>query len=272
MANKNVKNVEETNVVKASEVKGTPNNVGQEIAPVKASEEVISCTMTEEEHVARKNRIYEKMEQGLRLSWDIIVDITSARSRNEQELDGYSKSSEDFLKWANDMFEMGATQVKQAIRIVEFYGSIDDKGEYTLEDKYKRYTKEKLDIIQRLPQVKTKADFDSATEALGIMPSTSEGVLKDLVKQAKGIESKDEKSKDEKPKEKKVSEKDIKESEVYKKVENELNGTKDLAVNLTKLVRDFLHYAKDNKMNDKAFREAYIKEVEASGLIIDTDK
>ena len=216
----------EENVPRETSVHGTTNNIGQEIGQQLPSADVIKCTMTDEEHEARKTRIHEKMQQGLSISWDIMVDITSAWSRNEQELDGYTSSSEDFLKWANEQFGMKDTQVKQARRVLEFYGKIDDKGEYTLEDKYKRYTKEKLDIIQRLPQLKTKAQFDDVTEALGIVPSTSEGVLKDIVRQAKGLpapQPKDNKKDGKKsgtPDDTQPSVESIKSSDTYKKVES----------------------------------------------------
>lgn len=217
MAN-NTKEIKET-----KEVKGMTNNVGQEIAKQAPSTDVISCTMTDEEHKARVERIHTKMEQGLRLSWDIIVDIASAKERNEQELDGYTKSAEDFNKWANELFGMGETQIKQAVRLVGFYGSIDNKGEYTLDDKYKRYTKEKLDIIQRIPQLKTKAQFDEVVDTFGIMPSTSEGVLKEIVREAKGLPQKDETEETKDNKKSKKSEKisvddikAIKDTEVYK--------------------------------------------------------
>lgn len=186
MANKEVNT--NNNVSRETSVNGTANNVGQEIqAQGGTNTDVVVCTMTEEEHRARIERIHERQEMGLKLSWDIMVDITSAWSRNEQVLDGYNQSSEDFLRWAYLTFNIKDTQVKQARRVVEFYGRIDDKGEYTLEDKFKRYTKEKLDIIQRLPQMTTKAKFDDTIEALGITPSTSEDNLKAIVREAKGL-------------------------------------------------------------------------------------
>ena len=219
MANKN-NTVNKDNTT----VKGTVNNVGQEISKQAPSVDVISCTMTNEEHKARVERIHTKMEQGLRLSWDIIVDIASAKERNEQELDGYTKSADDFNKWANELFGMGETQVKQAIRLVGFYGSIDDKGEYSIDDKYKRFTKEKLDIIQRIPQLKTKAQFDDVCETFGIMPNTSEGVLKEIVKEAKGITDKTDSAEDKaakkEKKEKEQTTEQIKSSVEYKTLES----------------------------------------------------
>ena len=247
MANKVTEN-------KATSVKGTANNVGQEIVKQAPTTEVVNCTMTEEEHKARVERITTKMEQGLKLSWDIIVDITSAKERNEQELDGYTSSAEDFNKWANDLFGMGDTQIKQAVRLVQFYGSIDDKGEYTLEDKYKRYTKEKLDIIQRLLNVKklTKAGFDETVNALGIMPSTSEGILKEMVKQAKGIEDKGATE---------DGEKDTKKKTTKSEVEQELEFVKaDIARferlhNVeSKAIGDITLLLNNEKVNDKDFR------------------
>lgn len=226
MANKTLS--KENNVSRETSVKGTTNNAGQEIKNLAPSTDIISCTMTEEEHHARVERIHNKMEQGLRLSWDILVDITSAKERKEQTLDGYSDSTEDFNKWAMELFGMGETQIKQASRLIGFYGSIDDKGEYSLDDKYKRYTKEKLDIIQRIPQLKTKAQFDEVTESLGIMPSTSEGVLKQIVREAKGLPEKAEKTEEEKKLEKEAKQaakdvKEIKESRPYIELESKRN-------------------------------------------------
>ena len=180
------------NVSRETSVSGTTNNVGQEITAMKALEgetDVISCTMTEEEHKARKERIYEIQEKCLKGSWDMMVEIASAKERKEQTLDGYNETEADFEKWALEMFGIKSTQVRQYVRILTTYGKMDDKGEYTLEDKYKRYTREKLDIIQRHPQFKTRASFDTLTDALGITPSTSEDVLKELVREAKGLPS-----------------------------------------------------------------------------------
>lgn len=254
MANKTVskENTNKENVSRETLVKGTTNNAGQEIKNLAPSADVISCTMTEEEHHARVERIHNKMEQGLRLSWDILVDITSAKERKEQTLDGYSDSTEDFNKWAMELFGMGETQVKQASRLIGFYGSIDDKGEYSLDDKYKRYTKEKLDIIQRIPQLKTKAQFDEVTESLGIMPSTSEGVLKQIVREAKGLPEKVEKTEEEKKAEKEAKQtakdvKEIKESRPYIELESKRNTLQEFITNMrveAKKVAD----SKDNKL------------------------
>jgi hypothetical protein len=253
MANKiNSKDVKETKTT--TEVKGTTNNVGQEITKLQATD-VVVCTMTEEEHKARIERINTKMEQGLKLSWDILVDITSAKERHEHVLDGYDDTTEAFNKWAMALFGMGETQIKQASRLISFYGSIDDKGEYSLDDKYKRYTKEKLDIIQRIPKLKTKAQFDEVTETFGIMPSTSESVLKEIVREAKGLPQKTEeekaKEKEEKAKAKeqeavKKTAEEVKANPMYKEVE----GKRDV---LLKYVQDLYTEAKTIKdsKNDK---------------------
>ena len=190
--NKNTKveetKVEETKVDDVSRETSAPNvnNVGQEIQPLGATN-VVTCTMTEEEHKARVDRIHEKQAQGLRISWDIMVDITSAKERKEQSLDGYEETEKGFEEWCETTFNIKSTQVRQAVRVLSVYGKVDDKGEWSLEDKYKRYTKEKLDIIQRHPKFTTKASFDNLVEALGITPATSEGALKTLVREAKGL-------------------------------------------------------------------------------------
>ena len=211
------------NASRETSISGTPNNVRQEISALKPSEgDVISCTMTEEEHKARKERIYEIQEKCLKGSWDMMVEIASAKERKEQTLDGYNETEADFEKWALEMFGIKSTQVRQYVRILTTYGKMDDKGEYTLEDKYKRYTREKLDIIQRHPQFKTRASFDTLTDSLGITPSTSEDVLKDLVREAKGLPAPQPKTSEPKPKNNKNSEpsvEDIKSSDTFKVVD-----------------------------------------------------
>lgn len=253
MANNKNEKTKVENVSRETSVHGTNNNVGQEVSKMQPSTDVISCTMTDEEHKARIERIHAKMEAGLKLSWDILVDITSAKERKEQTLDGYSETEADFNKWAMELFGMGETQIKQASRLIGFYGSIDDKGEYTLEDKYKRYTKEKLDIIQRLPQLKTRAQFDEVVESLGIMPNTSEGVLKEIVREAKGLPQKDDTKKDDTKKEKKpekISVTDvsaIKQTEAYKQVDSKRDMLLQFTASMREEAKKVIE-SKDNKL------------------------
>ena len=254
--------------VKQEEVKGTPNNAGQEIEKLTPSEVVTTCTMTNEEHEARKQRIHDKMEQGLRLSWDIMADIVSANERHEHTLDGYEDTSEGFLKWANVEFSMGDTQVKQAIRIMGIYGSIDDKGEYTIDDKFKRYTKEKLDIIQRFPAFKTKSNFDDIVESLGIMPNTSEGVLKEMVREAKGLPAPNDKDNDKDNK--KDNDKDTKKD--AKTLQKELDGVQADKNRLERLhniesktIGDIVLILNNDKVSDKDFRQKVRDIIKAMG-------
>ena len=269
MANKEVKNtnkaVEEAKaVVKQEEAKGTPNNAGQEIEKLQPSEVVTTCTMTDEEHEARKSRIRDKQEQGLRLSWDIMADIVSANERHEHTLDGYEDTAKGFLEWANTEFSIGDTQVKQAIRIMGIYGTIDDKGEYTIEEKYKRYTKEKLDIIQRFPAFKTKSNFDDIVESLGIMPSTSEGVLKEMVREAKGLPA---------PANNKDNKDDNKDNKKdAKTLQKELDGVQADKNRLERLhnvesktIGDIVLILNNEKLSDKDFRQKVREIIDAMG-------
>ena len=271
MANKEVKNtnkaVEEAKaVVKQEEAKGTPNNAGQEIEKLQPSEVVTTCTMTNDEHEARKTRIREKQEQGLRLSWDIMTDIVSANERHEHTLDGYEDTAKGFLEWANTEFSIGDTQVKQAIRIMGIYGTIDDNGEYTIEEKYKRYTKEKLDIIQRFPAFKTKSNFDDIVESLGIMPSTSEGVLKEMVREAKGLPAPADNKDDKDNKDNKDTKKDA------KTLQKELDGVQADKNRLERLhnveaktIGDIVLLLNNDKVSDKDFRNKVREIIDAMG-------
>ena len=273
MANKEVKNnnkvVEEAKnvsretIVKQEEAKGTQNNAGQEIEKLQPSEIVTTCTMTNEEHEARKTRIREKQEQGLRLSWDIMADIVSANERHEHTLDGYEDTAKGFLEWANTEFSIGDTQVKQAIRIMGVYGTIDDKGEYTIEEKYKRYTKEKLDIIQRFPAFKTKSNFDDIVESLGIMPSTSEGVLKEMVREAKGLpapaDNKDDKDNKDTKKDAKTLQKELDGVQADKNRLERLHNVE------SKTIGDIVLILNNEKVSDKDFRQKVREIIDAMG-------
>ena len=252
MANKknNTKAVE--NVSRETSVHGTTNNVGQEIEKIAPSEtEVVSCTMTEEEHQARKERIIEIQEKCLRGSWDMMVEIASAKSRKEQTLDGYSESEGDFEKWALEQFGIKSTQVRQYVRVLETYGRLADNGEYTLEEKYKRYTREKLDIIQRHPQFKTRASFDALVDALGITPSTSEDILKELVREAKGLPAPQTKEKAKSSKadaEHVVTVEEVKETQLYK----DTLETRDILLKWVSDIRAEAREVADSKDNKKA--------------------
>ena len=243
------------NVSRETSVKGTNNNVGQEIKPVKPSEVVATCTMTEEEHKARVNMIYEMQARGIQCEWTIMASITSAKERKEQTLDGYGDSEADFNKWVGDLFEIKDTQVKQMSRIMHVYGTLADNGEWSIAEKFTRYSKEKLDIIQSFPQFKTKANFDELVDALGITPATSCAVLKTLRAEAKGITQKEEPTKKEaeasETTEKTMSTKEVKEikdSEPYK----ELDRKKDI---MLKFISEHAVEAKkvaDSKKNELA--------------------
>ena len=242
-----------------NKVTGTKNNVGQEIAEAKAAE-VSTCTMTEDEHKARIERIRNAQAQGRDAEFSIMVEIASAKQRHEQELDGYANTEKAFLQWANDMFELGDTQIKQAVRILGVYASVDDKGEYTLPDKFRMYSKEKLDLIQAFPQFKTRADFDALVDALGITPATSCAVIKQLKAEAKGIETKT----DEAKAETKEAKAEAKEKITREKIESTplFIETKD---SLT-LCKDFitLAYTKRNEKDFGKWYEVQFKELEKS--------
>lgn len=233
------------------------NNMNNEIKEMKASEVVATCTMTEEEHKARIERIYDAQRKGTELEWNIMVELKSAKERHEQTLSGYGDTEADFIKWVGDLFEIKDTQVKQMSRLVGIYGSIADNGEWSIEPKYTRFSKEKLDIIQRHKDFHAKSDFDEIVNALGITPETSCANIKAIINKANGKQLEDKTATDKPSKEEKEAKKtveEIKSSDVYKALVDEEKLVKDF-------VTRFYGYAKDNAMSDKDFRKAYIAEV-----------
>ena len=199
MANKNTNKVENTtvnnttgsvttdvNVSRETSIQGSTNNVGQEIKAM-GQDVVTTPTMTEEEHKNHMETMYKYGLQGRIADMSLKVEIKTAYDKKEHLLDGYDDTTKAFYKWAEDKFELKETQVKQAIRVIPIFGKIDDKGYWSMEDKYKVYGLEKLDRIQSHPKFKL-SDFDSFTEVLGISEKSTVADIKAIVARAKGKE------------------------------------------------------------------------------------
>ena len=240
--------------VETKNVKSTQNNAKQEIKELAPSDVVATCTMTEAEHTARKDRIYSAQRKGNELMWSIMTELKSAKERKEQTLDGYGDTENDFIKWVGDLFEIKDTQVKQMSRIVGVYGTLADNGEWSIEPKFTRYTKEKLDIIQRHKDFKTKFDFDEIVSALGITPETSCANLKAIINRANGKAIEDKKEDDKlnpKTPKKEVTEKIVKESEVYKSLEDDKNRLERMHNTEKDVIGKILIVVNDAKKSDK---------------------
>ena len=256
MANKtNVNNTKEN-------VKGMTNNVGQEIAPMQASEhEVVTTpTMTETEHEEHMNKMLGLYITANTSDVALKSEILTSYDKKEYVLDGYADTEDGFQKWAEDNFNIKKTQAKQLKRVIPIFGTKDSNGYWSIEDKYSAYGLEKLDRIQSHPKFKL-AQFDTFTEALGITDKTTVAELKTMIAEAKGKskteESKTEESKTEESKteEKKLTTEDvkeIKESEPYKEIESK----RDTLLNFVSSHITEAYKVKDSKDNKLAM--AYI--------------
>lgn len=234
------------------------NNVNNDIKELKPSTDVVTCTMTNDEHEARVKGIREAQANGRTLEWYVMTQLVSAKERHEQTLDSYDDSEKGFNNWVMDNFEIGETQVKQAVRLIRVYGDLDlNNNEWSINPKFTLFGKEKLDIIQRHKDFKTKGDFDAITKALDITPYTSRETIRQLINQANGkaIETKSgtpSETKEERQAKKDV--KEIKETDTYKELEHNFTDTKTF-------IAKWFSYANDKKMSDKDFREKFIDAV-----------
>ena len=176
--------VTDDNVSRETSVSGTENNVGQEIKAM--GQDIVSTpTMTEDEHKEHMEKMFNYGLQGRLADMSLKVEIKTAYDKKEHLLDGYDDTTKSFYKWAEDKFELKETQVKQAIRVIPIFGQLDDKGYWSMEDKFKAYGLEKLDRIQSHPKFKL-SDFDTFTEVLGITDKSTVADIKAIVAKAKG--------------------------------------------------------------------------------------
>lgn len=176
-------------------IKGTTNNVGQEIKPIQASEVVSTPAMTEQEHKEHMSKMLGLYISANASDVALKAEILASYEKKEYVLDGYNDSEEGFQKWAEDNFNIKKTQAKQLKRVIPIFGTKDSAGYWTIDNKYAVYGLEKLDRIQSHPKFKL-SQFDNFTEALGITDKTTVAELKDIVAEAKG-KNRDEQKTDE---------------------------------------------------------------------------
>ena len=219
----------DVNVSRETLVSGTENNVGQEIKAI-GQDIVTTPTMTEDEHKEHMEKMFNYGLQGRLADMSLKVEIKTAYDKKEHLLDGYDDTTKSFYKWAEDKFELKETQVKQAIRVIPIFGQLDDKGYWSMEDKFKVYGLEKLDRIQSHPKFKL-SDFDTFTEVLGITDKSTVADIKAIVAKAKGKGNDDttgdnttdttgDNTTDTKKDSKKIDISQVKSSEAYKELDN----------------------------------------------------
>ncbi len=274
MANKENKN---------NNVKGTNNNVGQEIkqteATIKAEVgEVVGIEtptdMTEERYNEYVGTIGETLKVALgsklilaRLYVECDELGAYKYEKNENGAQKYNTTEE----WLADKFgvSLSEKQLGTYKRVIKTFGERQDNGSYKIADKFALYGIEKLDRIQASKEFETRNDFDTIVNGAGINDMMSANTIvsalsKYHVSQLSDEELEKYNAKEAEKKanaEKRENEKKEKTDKITE-LENKVKVEKEQRASIADFTRKFYGYAKDDKMDDKQFREAFIKEFE----------
>ena len=173
-------------------------------------------------------------------------------------------SMSDFAEKELDL-KLTDKQLKNYVRLVNIYGEKQEDGTYTIADKFVAYGIDKLDRIQTHPDFHSRADFDAIIKATGINPFTSATDIRAILGRLKDKDY-DKKLEDKKQEaEDKKQERTTKEEKLNAEVSKltaDVKAEREKTDTLKTWVVKFYGYAKDNKMPDKKFREAFIEEFE----------
>lgn len=178
MANKTNK-VQET---KEAKVKGTANNVGQEIAKNEATittevGEVVAVetptTLTEE----RYNNYVEALNNTLKIARSsalvlarIYVECDELGAYKLETNEQGGQKYNDVYEWLADKFGvvLSDKQLGTYKRVVKTFGVKQADGSYQIADKFAVYGIEKLDKIQAVKEFNTRNDFETVVNGSGI--------------------------------------------------------------------------------------------------------
>lgn len=118
---------------------------------------------------------------------DVAECIATLNFTKAYVLKGYASIEE----YCETEYSIKKTQVNLALRIVSKYCTEDNKrlGDFSIEDKFKDYGADKLDIIQKIDNFSID-NFDALVESLEITPKTTLADLKSIYRKSKGIEEK----------------------------------------------------------------------------------
>lgn len=176
---------------------------------------------------------------------DVAECIASLNFSKAYVLKGYATIEE----YCENEYSIKKTQVNLALRIVSKYCTEDNKrvGHFTVEDKFKDYGADKLDIIQKMDNFSID-NFDTLVESLDINPKTTLTDLKTIYRKAKGIEEKAPHEKNGSPA---TQEKEDNVTTALKKA----NDKKTIQlVHIKSLLIDLYQMALDEKVRDEDFR------------------
>lgn len=280
MSNAKNKNVEtkanETVETKATQ-SGQPdtNNVGQSIEKLGAKEttevgETVSIesptkvTKEQYEAIVTKGQTIVKalLSNQLELAVFCVENDENMAYKVPTTETGAQKYN-DVSEWLNAEFGISKTMktIGAYAKVIHIFGIKDKDGHYMLDEKYKKYSIQKLDEIQRLPDFKTRTDLEKLEAESGIYPEMSLTDLREVLAKRKedSLTEEQKQKRDEKKAEaKKKAEKKKTEVEDLK---HEVETVKDDRQLLFEFITRWYGYSKDEKMTDKDFRKEYTKAV-----------
>lgn len=278
MANKGNKEIKNN-----SEVKGMTNNVGQEIkqneATVKAEVgEVIGIETPTEITEERYNDYVGTISDTLKVALGsklilarlyVECDELGAYKyeKNENGAQKYNTTEE----WLADKFGVALSEKQLGTykRVIKTFGERQENGSYKIADKFAVYGIEKLDRIQASKEFETRNDFDTIVNGAGINDLMSANKIVSVLSKYHVSQLSDEElekyNKKEAEKKANAEKREAEKKEKTDKVEaleKKVKEEQTQRASIADFTRKFYGYAKDEKMSDKEFRDAFIVEFE----------
>lgn len=273
MANK-INSKVETNKIN-SKVSGQQDNTGKEIqkqGPTIDSEvgEVVSIetptTLSDEQYNAvieqGKNIVKAMLLNDLEKA--VYCVETNERGAWKKPLNEHgAQKYNDVSEWLKSEIglEVSVKTINNYAKAVHIFAVKDKDGHYTMDDKYKAYSIQKLDEIQRLPDFKTRNDLERYEKDLGIYPEMSVSTLRGVLSDYKESQlTSEQKEKREAKKEEAKQKREAKKNEV-ETLTHKVETLKDDKNLMREFITRWFRYANDKMMSDKDFRAKYIEAV-----------
>lgn len=234
-------------------------------------------TITEEQYATLKEDL-STINNKVRLSsCEVAGIVATIRTTRAYEYEGYGTT--EFAKYALEVLGYKKATVSQMKSVTDMFGITDKSGNITVDSRVAEYGVEKLYRISRHPALQSLgpdgdsvAIFKQIEENLDLTPDMRTADLKDVIAIAQG--KKQPKLEDDSVNQTDTQTTDSSVNQTDSSVDQTDTQTTDTQTTETseevntieqqfeledKFIKLWLHYAEDKKMNDKEFREEFIK-------------
>lgn len=226
-------------------------------------------TITEEQYNTLKENLGTINTKVRLSSCEVAGIVATIRTSRAYEYEGYGTT--EFGKYAEEVLGYKKATISQMKSVTDMFGITDKSGNITVDPRVAEYGVEKLYRISRHPALQALTPdgdsvvvFKSIEEALSLAPDMRASDLKDVIAIAQGKKKPElamdnsiqaEESSADKTEASSVDQTDTPEQEPSKEI-----NTIEQQFELEDIfIKQWLHYAEDKKMNDKKFREEFIK-------------